>query len=193
MYAFIQGQLVSLDDGEAVLLVGGIGYRLSVPGNVGQEHLEQTTLFYTSFVVRELSQTLYGFLRKEERDLFEELIALSGIGPRTALAMITYLGVEGLKRAAEEQGEKQLASVPGIGKKTAARLALELRGVMKKFSFVPSALAPNSPSQDAFAALVHLGVSHLKAEEAVKKAVQELSDRESSSALISCALKYTHS
>lgn len=184
MYDYIKGELVSINSERAVVDVGGVGYRLLVPLNLfGNLQVGALVHLYTSWVVRELSQTLFGFSSEQERDLFEVLITISGIGPKTGLNLIGRLSPEKLNAAIIAHDVSAFSSVPGIGKKTAERLLIDLKG--KHFSSMP---VSTTAVAEALQALLNLGFSQAKAERALKKA-QEQVDPNDLSALISLALR----
>ena len=138
MYDYVKGELVALHPESAVVDVRGVGYRLLVPTNLfGNLQVGSHVQLFTSWVVRELSQTLFGFITEQERDLFELLITISGIGPKTGLNLISRLPPDKLNAAIVAYDVSALSSVPGIGKKTAERLLIDLKG--KHFSSKPAA------------------------------------------------------
>jgi holliday junction DNA helicase RuvA len=152
--------------------VNGIGYEVDVPMSsffnlpgVG----ERVTLL-THFVVREDAQILYGFLTPPERETFRELVKISGVGPRTALSILSGLSVEELASAVSRQDGARLVKVPGIGKKTAERLLLELKGKLGADLALPSAAAAaaSGAQTDIVQALVALGYSDREAQAALK-------------------------
>ncbi|MCH9609691.1 MAG: Holliday junction ATP-dependent DNA helicase RuvA [Chlamydiales bacterium] len=182
VYDYFKGTVISLDGEAAIIEIGGIGYRLLVPVSlVGTVPIGEKMLLYTSWVVREQSQTLFGFATKEERDLFELLITISGVGPKTALNLLGRLPPDQLATVVETEDASALARVPGIGKKTAERVLIDLKG--KQFSKTPMKKTVN----EALQALMNLGMSRSSAEKAVKKA-SEMVDPDNLSALISTAL-----
>ena len=152
---------------------------------------------HTHLVVREDAQLLYGFIGKRERDFFRELIRLNGVGPKLALALMSSLEVDELVRCVQAQDTSALTKVPGVGKKTAERLLVELKDRFKAWEQVPSmfALVPNQPDapvqvasaeSDAVSALISLGY---KPQEA-SKAVSAIKDKTlSSEDMIRRALK----
>ncbi len=189
MYEFIKGTLVEMTPQHAVVDVGGVGYKILIPISAFGKGptLNSEAVFYTSFVVRENFQGLYGFLEKEERNLFEILIGLSGIGPKTALNLIGHLPLNEFQNAIVTENCKTFSTVPGIGKKTAERLIVDLKGKILKFS---SKLKPSSQKMgDAVSALMNLGYNSTSAESAVKNALKELSEEADLSLLIASALK----
>jgi holliday junction DNA helicase RuvA len=148
-----------------VVETGGIGYRLAIPlstytrlPEIGK-HLK----LFLSHVVREDAEILYAFLSKEERDLFEVLITISGIGPKTALAIIGHMVMSALQRAVGGNDVRLLSKIPGIGKKTAERLVIEMRDKFKKID-KPLTMSHLS---DAVNALINLGYNPLEAQKAV--------------------------
>lgn len=183
MYEYIRGPLVSADPDHAIIDHQGLGYKLLIPlssysqlPEIGQE----ATLF-TALVIREDSHRLFGFTTAHERDLFEKLITISGIGPKTGLALIGHIPRQEFYHALANDGVTRLSKIPGIGKKTAERLIIELRGA------VPKADAPLSA--DVQAALVNLGYSTNLAQKAAYKAVDALGESAEISALITLALQ----
>ncbi|HWH32343.1 MAG TPA: Holliday junction branch migration protein RuvA [Egibacteraceae bacterium] len=126
MIAMLRGRVVSARLGELVLDVHGVGYRVRVPpasfGKPGDE-----LVLHTHLAVREDAMTLYGFPEAAARDLFEVLLSVTGFGPKLALAAIGTLGAEGLRRAVLAEDVHAITAVPGVGKKSAQRVILELR------------------------------------------------------------------
>jgi holliday junction DNA helicase RuvA len=174
----LRGTLAEKQPPHLILDVNGLGYELEVPmttlyrlPSVG----EPITL-HTHLVVREDAQLLYG---KRDRDFFRELIRLNGVGPKLALALMSSLEVDELVRAVSAQDTSALTKVPGVGKKTAERLLVELKDRFKAWEVVPSmfALVPNQPDMpaaqvasaesDAVNALISLGYKPQEASKAV--------------------------
>ena len=150
--------------------VHGVGYDISVPMSTyfNLPALGETVVLLTHFVVREDAQVLFGFLTAPERATFVELVKISGVGPRTALSILSGLSVAELSQAVTLQDGARLVKVPGIGKKTAERLLLELKGKLGADLGAPSAAA-FSPSQgDIAQALQALGYSEREAQAALK-------------------------
>jgi Holliday junction DNA helicase RuvA len=154
---------------QVVINCGGVGYEVLVPMstfyNLPQSG-EKTSLL-THFVVREDAQLLYGFASQQERAVFRELIKVSGIGPRMALALLSGMSVAELVQAVAQQEAGRLIKVPGIGKKTAERLLLELKGKLAPESAVSAPLA-NDAHNDILQALLALGYSDKEAAAALK-------------------------
>lgn len=182
MIGRLRGTLAEKQPPHLILDVNGLGYELEVPmttlyrlPSVG----EPLTL-HTHLVVREDAQLLYGFVGKRERDFFRELIRLNGVGPKLALALMSSLEVDELVRCVQAQDTSALVRVPGVGKKTAERLLVELKDRFKAWETVPSmfALVPNQPDgapaqpvasaeSDAVSALISLGYKPQEASKAV--------------------------
>jgi holliday junction DNA helicase RuvA len=198
MFAYLKGIIVSSTPSYTIVEVNGIGYIIYIPARVFVQmpQLGQQVKFYTSFIVREASQTLYGFLAPQDRDFFEVLLNVSGIGPKTALSLIGHLSFGELQGAILQQNIPMLSKVPGIGKKTAERLVVELKDKVLDFAPDPSEHAINIQSdphsrqiQDAMMALINLGYNQNTAQKAIKLSLNELPEEIDLAALITLALK----
>lgn len=193
MFAYIKGILSELTPARAIIEAGGIGYLVCIPLNTYSEltgSLGQNILLYLSHIVREDSENLYGFHTKNERELFEKIGSVSGIGPKTALSIIGHMNPEALEWAIAKQDVAALSKIPGIGNKTAQRMILELQGkIMKKTLDSLPDTAATSISQDAISALMQLGYNLDKSQKAVSKALASTAETPDLSALISQALK----
>lgn len=191
MYEAINGILKTKEPVRAVVETGGIYYRLLIPFSAFAKlpELNKSVFFYLSFIVREDSQTLYAFLEKEERDLFERLTQVSGIGPKTALGIVGHMEIDTFHRAILSSDTILLSKIPGIGKKTAERLIIEMRDHLKggKGNFV------SSPSLigDAMQALINLGYNLPSAKKAIDAAMQEHKETDLAK-LIASALRKVH-
>jgi Holliday junction DNA helicase RuvA len=132
MIAFLEGNVLSIEENALVILQGGFGLRVFVPSGVVQQAQHgQRLALYTHLVVREDVLALYGFERTDERDLYTQLLSVNGVGPRMALAILSTLSVDAIKRAViNEQGEV-FGRVPGVGKTTAQKILLYLKGKLK--------------------------------------------------------------
>jgi len=195
MFEYITGKLITITPIKAVLEQGGIGYLLFIPLNIFSMGLKlgEERQFYISCVIREDSHKLYGFLSKEERDLFELLNEISGIGPKTSLALIGHLGPNELEDAILQANLTLLGKVPGIGKKTAERLVIELKDRLriadKNVTLERTSTSENSLVQDALGALTHLGYHPLQAHKAIKVALEKKGKDIQLPELITAALK----
>jgi holliday junction DNA helicase RuvA len=171
----LQGLLAAKNPPEVLVDCHGVGYDVAVPMSTFYNLPglgEQVTLL-THFVVREDAQILYGFLTPSERDAFRQLIKISGVGPRTALSVLSGMGVDDLAQAVSLQEAGRLVKVPGIGKKTAERLLLELKGKLGAELGHPVTLA-NDAQADILQALIALGYSDKEAAAALKALPKEV-------------------
>ncbi|WP_263171918.1 Holliday junction branch migration protein RuvA [Streptomyces sp. SCSIO ZS0520] len=171
MIAFVSGPVAALAPDSAVVEVGGIGMAVQcTPGTLSALRLGQQARLATSLVVREDSLTLYGFADDDERSTFELLQTASGVGPRLAQAMLAVHTPDALRRAVATADEKALTAVPGIGKKGAQKLLLELKDRLgAPLGTGPAVGAPVTAGwQDQLhAALIGLGYATREADEAV--------------------------
>jgi len=149
--------------------VAGVGYEVDVPMSsfYNLPGLGEPVTLLTHFIVREDAQVLFGFLTHEERATFRLLVKISGVGPRTALSILSGLSVDELARAVSLQESGRLIKVPGIGKKTAERLLLELKGKLGDSISTPASVA-SSAHADIVQALVALGYSDREAATTMK-------------------------
>ncbi len=150
--------------------VGGVGYEVDVPMSsfYNLPALGERTTLLTHFVVREDAQQLFGFLTPQERATFRQLIRISGVGPRTALSILSGLSVSELAQAVAQQQAGRLVKVPGIGRKTAERLLLELKGKLGPDLGLPGAAVISDAQADIVQALVALGYNEREATAALK-------------------------
>lgn len=187
MYAYIKGILIEATISNVILEAYGIGYKIHTPVNLLSQlpQIEEKIFLHTSFVIRENSQTLYGFLSSQERDLFETLQGVTGIGPKVALCIIGHITTKCLALAISQGDIVAISKIPGIGKKTAERLIIEMRD--KVNTLFPShdfseyavqvPLDPkNQAINDAMSALINLGYNQLTAQKAIKKTLKDLGD-----------------
>ena len=164
MIGRLSGRIAELGPGEVVVDVGGVGYELRVPVSAHAwlaGRAEATLHVHTH--VREDQIALFGFPTRAERDTFRSLIAVSGVGPRTALALLSGLTPADLAAAIEGEQWRRLAAIPGIGRRTAERLIVELKG---KLGWSVET-TPGSVRSDAVSALTNLGYPVRAAEEVV--------------------------
>ncbi|MEV0848819.1 Holliday junction branch migration protein RuvA [Streptomyces sp. NPDC049954] len=174
MIAFVTGPVAALGPGSAVVEVGGIGMALQcTPNTLAGLRLGQDARLSTSLVVREDSLTLYGFADDDERQTFELLQTASGVGPRLAQAMLAVHAPDALRLAVSTGDEKALTAVPGIGKKGAQKLLLELKDRLGeplgtgRLGAQRAASGPAPWTEQLHTALVGLGYQPREAEEAV--------------------------
>ncbi|MCE4949727.1 Holliday junction branch migration protein RuvA [Staphylococcus hominis] len=133
MYAYIKGHLSQLFPTHIVVETSsGIGYEIQTPNSYRfQKYLNQECKVFTSLIVREDAQLLYGFISEEEKEMFLSLIKVTGIGPKSALAILATSTPNEVKRAIENENDTYLTKFPGIGKKTARQIVLDLKGKVK--------------------------------------------------------------
>jgi Holliday junction DNA helicase RuvA len=198
MFAYIKGILTQSTPTSIVLEANGVGYKLFVPANVFS-HLPQigaTVTFHTSFVVREQAQSLYGFSNMHERDFFEALLGVTGIGPKIALSLIGHMPLEELQNSIVNGDTATLCRIPGIGKKGAERLIIELRDKVGGMALQGSEFSAHFVADpqhqifnDAVSALINLGYNQSIAQKAIKKSLKDIPEGIDLGALISLALK----
>ncbi len=170
MIGRVSGLLAEKSPPMVLLDVHGVGYEIDVPMSTfyNLPALGEPVTLLTHFVVREDAQVLFGFLTAPERATFRELVKISGVGPRTALSILSGLSVGELAQAVTRQDGARLVKVPGIGKKTAERLLLELKGKLGADLSLPSTAALGDAQGDIVQALQALGYSDREAQAALK-------------------------
>ena len=192
MYAYLEGKFTMKNPAQVYVDIHGVGYELNISLNTYAhiQNLEQGKL-YTYLQIKEDGHTLYGFFDKGEKEMFIQLISVSGVGAATARMMLSHLKPAEVGKAIVQNNVKLLESVKGIGKKTAERLVLELRDKVNKAAtdLTIPATAGNRLQQDALNALVSLGISRPQAETAIQKIIQVDSDITNLEELIKKALK----
>jgi len=173
MIAGLQGKLQTIGSNWAIINVGGISFQVYMPtstlstlGAVGEE-----VELYTHFHLREDNATLYGFATAEELALFQTVTAVSGVGPKLALAMLSAMSAEKLAMAIGSGSTELLSEVPGVGKKMASRLVLELKGKLMAGGLAPAELAEENA--DVLTALTSLGYSVREATGAIATLPQD--------------------
>lgn len=187
MYAYIKGEVARIRDNSLVIDNNGIGYLIYVPSSVTDSGIRtgDEILLYTYFAVREDAMLLYGFLSEDDLELFRMLLNVGGIGPKGALAVLSGLSPDTLRFAILSGDAATIAKAPGIGKKTAQKIILELKDKIdledafeKKAAHTEerAASTDNSAESEAVLALAALGYSNAQALKAVRKAAPGLSN-----------------
>ena len=182
MIAHLRGRLISKNPNRVIIEAGGVGYEVFIPVStfydLAAPEAEVDLHIYTH--VREDILALYGFRTEREKNLFEKLLSVSGIGPKLAVTILSGLEMEELVPAIRRGDVSKLVHIPGVGRKTAERLIVELREKLDKLAIeeaVPEAKAPPvrpaSVEEDVLSALVNLGYTRFVAEKAVQEAHQE--------------------
>ncbi|MFA5112981.1 MAG: Holliday junction branch migration protein RuvA [Candidatus Margulisiibacteriota bacterium] len=177
MIAHLQGILEHVDQGHVVIEVGGIGYRVNVPSAVLARlpQVGQQVKLYTSQIVREDDISLFGFLNREERALFNLLLSVSGVGPKLAMALISGFPLDRLVAGIAQGDIALLSSISGVGRKKAELIVVELKEkIAKTYAVKPSEMAAGIKGEgalvsDAIAALISLGYSPKEAREAIMR------------------------
>jgi holliday junction DNA helicase RuvA len=180
MIASLRGVLAEKEASHCVIETAGVGYRVSVSSHTARALPEagESVFLHTHQVVREDAVQLFGFAELEERRLFEMLITVSGVGPKVALAVLSGLAPQALARALRDENIAQLVGIPGVGRKTAERLIVELRDKLELAITIHAPAAPASAKGvlprteqwgDAVAALIRLGYSQAQAQDALRK------------------------
>jgi Holliday junction DNA helicase RuvA len=176
MIAHIRGKLLAKHPNQAVVETGGVGYdiTISVPTFSELPGLSGEVSLYIHTHVREDVIALYGFLRPAEKQLFEKLIAVSGIGPKLAITVLSGMGADDVVGAIRGNDVARLTRIPGIGKKTAERMVLELRDKLPPQGAGQAATTPmiSAVEEDVLSALVNLGYQRVVAEKSVAGAVK---------------------
>ena len=195
MIGYLRGRLLAKEPNEAIVDAGGVGYRLTIPvstfyelGEVGGEaRLHVLTL------VRDDSIALYGFISRGEKDLFQRLIAISNVGPKTALAILSGMGPADLLEAVESEEYHRIAQTPGIGRKTAERLVLELRDKLPELRAeleveAPARSAAGALKADVVSALINLGYRRREVDKAADWALKHRGDEDDFGSVFKAAL-----
>ena len=172
MIGKLTGTLLEKNPPEVLVDCHGVGYEVQVPMSTfyNLPQVVQPISLLTHFIVREDAQLLYGFATAQERQTFRELIKISGVGPRMALSLLSGLSIEELAQAVATQEAGRLVKVPGIGKKTAERLLLELKGKLGDAVVTGAAAQVKSDAQaDILQALLALGYSDKEASACLKQ------------------------
>jgi Holliday junction DNA helicase RuvA len=170
MIGRLQGQLAAKNPPQVLIDCHGVGYEVDVPMSTyyNLPDMGGTVTLLTHFVVREDAQILYGFATSQEREVFRQLIKITGVGPRMALSLLSGMSVADLAQAITQQAVGRLVKVPGIGKKTAERLLLELKGKMGPDLGLPAAAPVSDNQHDIQQALLALGYNDKEAALALK-------------------------
>lgn len=193
MIAFIKGKLADVQAGSVVLEAGGIGYKVEVPLSLLQSLPAEGSevMLHTHLAVREDGFTLYGFRERSELDFFLKLLRVSGVGPKAALAVLTIFPPGELGRIIAAEDIASLTRVPGVGKKTAGRIILELKDKVAGLAVEQETGPPAGGGQeiDAVEALEALGYSAAEARKAVHNALKNFNEKPPVAELVKNALR----
>jgi Holliday junction DNA helicase RuvA len=174
MIAHLRGKLIFKEPGQAIVEAAGVGYDvvISVPTFTALPALGAEASLHIHTQVSEDQIALFGFLDREEKRLFERLITVSGVGPKLAIKMLSGLSSERTVQAIRGQDHAQLTRIPGVGKKLAERLVVELKDKLDDFAAPPAAPSIQGPAaEDVLSALVNLGYQRPAAEKAIQLSV----------------------
>ena len=176
MIAFLKGDFINKNPASVLVDVNGVGYEVQISLNTYSkiQHLDKGQL-HTSLLIREDAHILYGFFEVAEKEMFLQIINVSGIGASTARMMLSYLKPDDLVKAIINGDIKTLESIKGIGKKTAERIVVELKDKLSKHTFETNipAMKHNTLHSDALNAMLGLGISRQAAEQAIQKTLAQ--------------------
>ncbi len=189
MIAHLRGRLIAKHPNQAIVEAAGVGYDLNitVPTFSDLPSLGVEVALHIHTHVREDAIALYGFLRAEEKQLFEKLITVSGIGPKLAITILSGMATADMVGAIRSNDFARLTRIPGIGKKTAERMCVELRDKLEGFGAPQPVVSHSAVEEDVISALSNLGYQRALAEKAVERAVQS-EGRENFDAIFRAAL-----
>lgn len=166
MISLLQGIVASQKPDHLVVLVSGVGFKVYVPVNLYAAEGDSITL-HTTLIVREDLLALYGFASPDEREVFERLIGVSGVGPRTGIAVVGTLGIDRLRTAVATGQVDVLSKVPGVGRKTGEKIILELKDKLKGADGLIAAAPLTDINRDVLDALANFGYTASEAQSAV--------------------------
>lgn len=169
MIATLRGEVSQIEDNALVVEVGGVGLRVFVPAPARTNAKAGEIIFlFTHLVVREDALTLYGFESQADRDLFNTLLGVDGVGPKVALSVLSTLTLDSIQRAIFADESDLLGKVPGVGKKTAQKIALHLKDKLKPADALARVAALADYDSEVLAALTALGYSVVEAQAAIQ-------------------------
>lgn len=182
MIGRLTGKLIAKAPPDICVDVQGVGYELQVPMNTYYQlpEIDHGVMLFTHLVVREDAQLLYGFIDEQQRTLFRALIKISGVGPKLALAILSGMNASEFVRVVTHDDAAALERLPGIGKKTAERLIIEMRDKLKNWEIADDGATGQNPVaegrralEEAESALIALGYKQKEAQRAIKSVAQE--------------------
>lgn len=169
MIATLRGEITQIEDTALVIEVGGVGLRVFSPAPLRTKlKVGEVAFLYTHLVVREDALTLYGFESQADRDLFNLLLGVDGVGPKVALSVLSTLTLDAVQRAIFAEEADLLSRVPGVGKKTAQKIALHLKDKLKPSDALAHVAAMTDFDSEVLAALTALGYSVVEAQAAIQ-------------------------
>ena len=182
MIATLRGEISQIEDNALVVEIGGMGLRVLVPAPVrGRVKAGETIFLFTHLIVREDAWALYGFESQADRELFNMLLGVEKVGPKIALSVLSTMTLDAVQRAVFAEDADSLARVPGVGKMTAQKIALHLKGKLKPMDALAKVAIMSDVDSEILAALTSLGYSVVEAQAAIqslpKDAPEETEER----------------
>lgn len=177
MIATLRGEISQIEENAIVLEVGGVGLRVFVPAPLRTRlRTGESLLLYTHLVVREDALILYGFESQADRELFNTLLGVDGVGPKAALSVLSTMTLDAVQRAVFADEADVLSRVPGIGKKTAQKIAIHLKDKLKPVDALARVASMTDTDGEVLAALTALGYSVIEAQTAIQSIPKETPD-----------------
>ena len=176
MIATLRGEISQIEENALIVEVGGVGMRVFVPAPMRTNAKAGEVIFmFTHLVVREDALTLYGFESQADRDLFNILLGVDGVGPKVALSVLSTLTIDAIQRAIFADEAELLSRVPGVGKKTAQKMALHLKDKLKPLDGLKQVALMSDADSEVLAALTALGYSVVEAQSAIQSLPKDAS------------------
>jgi Holliday junction DNA helicase RuvA len=177
MIATLRGEIAQIEDNALIVEVGGVGLRVFVPAPLrGQAKAGEMIFLFTHLVVREDALILYGFESQGDRELFNILLGVDGVGPKVALSVLSTMTLDAIQRAVFTDEPDILSRVPGVGKKTAQKMALHLKDKLKPGDGFSKLAAMSDADSEVLAALTALGYSVVEAQSAIQSIPKDSPD-----------------
>src|SRR5512132_3141972 len=177
MIATLRGEISQIEENAIVLEVGGVGLRVFVPSPLRTRlKAGEGIMLYTHLVVREDALTLYGFESQPDRELFNILLGVDGVGPKVALSVLSSMTLDAIQRAVFAEEADVLSRVPGVGKKTAQKMALHLKDKLKPTDALARVASMSDTDGEVLAALTALGYSVIEAQTAIQSIPKDTPD-----------------
>ena len=177
MIATLRGEISQIEETALILEVGGVGMRVFVPSPLRTRlKAGEVVLLFTHLVVREDALTLYGFESQADRELFNTLLGVDGVGPKVALSVLSTMTLDAIQRAIFADEADVLSRVPGVGKKTAQKMALHLKDKLKPTDALSRVASMSDTDGEVLAALTALGYSVIEAQTAIQSIPKDAPD-----------------
>jgi Holliday junction DNA helicase RuvA len=191
MIATLRGEVSQIEDSALILEVGGVGLRVFAPAPLRTRlKVGEMLMLFTHLVVREDALTLYGFESQADRELFNLLLGVDGVGPKVALSVLSSMTLDAIQRAVFADEGDLLSRVPGVGKKTAQKMALHLKDKLKPTDALARVAAMSDTDSEVLAALTALGYSVVEAQAAIQSLAKDAPD--DTEERLRLALQYFH-